>query len=120
MRMQPKPCAPIPIWVGGSSEKALERAVNLCEGWHGSRLLPDKAEPIIRRLRGKRPEPAFAISLRTGWDGSDPAELRGRLDGFREAGAGHILVEPADREIEDWLRSVDKIARAAEGLSGAS
>ncbi len=52
MRMQPKPCAPIPIWVGGSSEKALERAVNLCDGWHGSRLLPDKAAPIIRRLRG--------------------------------------------------------------------
>ncbi|MGA2125517.1 MAG: LLM class F420-dependent oxidoreductase [Xanthobacteraceae bacterium] len=117
MRMQPQPVAPIPIWVGGSSEKALARAVRLCEGWHGSRLMPDRAAPIIRRLRGERPEPGFAISLRSGWDGQDPAELRDRLAAYRAAGAGHILVEPADREIEDWLGSVEKIARAAEGLA---
>lgn len=120
MRMQPPPSAPIPIWVGGSSEKALARAVHLCDGWHGSRLLPDAAAPIIRRLRGERPEPGFAISLRTGWDGKDPAELRDRLAAYREVGAGHILAEPADREIEDWLRSVEKIGRAAEGLAGAT
>jgi probable F420-dependent oxidoreductase len=120
MRMQPPPPAPIPIWVGGSSEKALARAVHLCDGWHGSRLLPDKAAPIIRRLRGERPEPGFAISLRTGWDGKDQAELRDRLAAYREAGAGHILAEPADREIEDWLRSVEKIGRAAEGLASAN
>jgi probable F420-dependent oxidoreductase len=119
MRMQPKPPAPIPIWVGGSSEKALTRAVRLCDGWHGSRLLPDKAAPVIARLRAERPGPDFAISLRTAWDGKDAAELRDRLTGYREAGAGHILVEPADREIEDWLRSVEKIARAGEGIAGA-
>jgi probable F420-dependent oxidoreductase len=118
MRMQPQPGAPIPIWVGGSSEKALSRATRLCDGWHGSRLPPDKAAPIIARLRGERPEPGFAISLRTAWDGKDAVELRDRLAAYREAGAGHILVEPADREIEDWLRSVEKIARAAEGLAG--
>jgi probable F420-dependent oxidoreductase len=117
MRMQPKPSAPIPIWVGGSSEKALRRAVTLCDGWHGSRLMPDKAAPIIRRLRGERPEPGFAISLRSGWDGKDPAELSDRLAAYREVGAGHILVEPADREIDDWLRSVEKIGRAGEGLA---
>jgi alkanesulfonate monooxygenase SsuD/methylene tetrahydromethanopterin reductase-like flavin-dependent oxidoreductase (luciferase family) len=119
MRMQPKPPAPIPIWVGGSSEKALARAVRLCDGWHGSRLPPDKAAPVIARLRAERPEPAFAISLRTAWDGKDATELRDRLAGYREVGAGHILVEPADREIEDWLRSVEQIARAGEGVAAA-
>jgi len=117
MRMQPPPVAPIPIWAGGSSEKALARAVRLCDGWHGSRLMPDRAAPIIRWLRGERPEPGFAISLRTGWDGRDAAELRDRLAAYRAVGAGHILVEPADREIADWLRTVEKIARAAEGLA---
>jgi probable F420-dependent oxidoreductase len=117
MRMQPQPAAPIPIWVGGSSDKALARAVKLCDGWHGSRLPPDKAAPIIRGLREKRPEPGFAVSLRTAWDGKYAAELTGRLTAYREADAGHVLVEPADREIDDWLRSVEKIARAAEGLA---
>jgi probable F420-dependent oxidoreductase len=114
MRMQPLP-PPIPIWVGGSSDKALARAVKLCDGWHGSRLPPDKAAPIIRGLREKRPEPGFAISLRTAWDGKDAGELRARLAAYGAAGAGHVLVEPADREIDDWLGSVEKIARAGEG-----
>jgi probable F420-dependent oxidoreductase len=117
MRMQPRPSAPIPIWVGGSSDKALARAVKLCDGWHGSRLPPDKAAPIIRRLRGERPEPTFAISLRTAWDGKDAAELTNRLAAYRDAGAGHVLVEPADREIDNWMGSVEKIARAAEGVA---
>ena len=37
MRMLPKPVKPIPIWIGGSSEAALARALRL-DGWHGSRL----------------------------------------------------------------------------------
>jgi len=115
MRMQPPPSAPIPLWVGGSSDKALERAVNLCDGWHGSRLPPDKAAPVIQRLRAQRPAP-FAISLRSGWDGKDTGELSARLAAYRDAGADHVLVEPSDREIDDWLKSVEKIAKAGEGI----
>ena len=114
MRMEPKP-PPIPIWVGGSSEAALGRAVKLCDGWHGSRLPPDKAAPVIKRLRAQRPAP-FAISLRSGWDGKDAGELSARLAAYRDAGADHVLVEPSDREIDDWLKSVEKIAKAGEGI----
>jgi len=115
MRMEPKP-QPIPIWVGGSSDAALARAVKLCDGWHGSRQPPDKAAPIIRRLREQRPEASFAISLRTAWDGKDAGELAARLAAYRDAGAGHVLVEPGDREIDAWLKSVEKIAKAGEGV----
>jgi len=116
MRMQPPPSHAIPIWVGGSSEPALSRAVRLCDGWHGTRLTPEKAAPIVERLRRERPEPGFVISLRTGWDGKDAGELRDRLAAFSAAGVGHVLAEPADRELGDWLSSVEKIVRAAEGV----
>jgi probable F420-dependent oxidoreductase len=116
MRMLPLPPAPIPIWVGGSSERALARAVKLCDGWHGSRFSPDKAAPVIRALRAQRPEAGFAISLRTAWDGKDAGELRERLSAYRDAGAGHIMVQPEEREVDDWLRSGEKIARAGEGV----
>src|SRR5438874_2867991 len=33
MRMLPQPIKPIPIWIGGSSEAALTRAVKLADGW---------------------------------------------------------------------------------------
>jgi len=46
MRMLPQPVKPIPIWIGGSSQAALARALRL-DGWHGSRLTPEEAAPIV-------------------------------------------------------------------------
>jgi alkanesulfonate monooxygenase SsuD/methylene tetrahydromethanopterin reductase-like flavin-dependent oxidoreductase (luciferase family) len=115
MRMLPQPVRPIPIWIGGSSEAALARALRL-DGWRGSRLSPEAAAPIVRRLRERRPEPGFTISLRNSWDGQDDAALRARLAGYGAAGVGHILVEPGERTLDDWLRAVERVARAAEGV----
>jgi hypothetical protein len=114
MRMLPHPVKPIPIWIGGSSEAALARAIRLADGWHGSRLSPDQAAPIVRRLRERRPEPEFTISLRYGWDGKDDGTLAARLAAYGTAGVEHVLVEPAERMLDDWLRAVERIARAAE------
>src|SRR5579883_3272717 len=50
MRMQPKPCAPIPIWIGGSSDAAIARALRL-DGWHGSRVSAEQAPALVQRLR---------------------------------------------------------------------
>jgi probable F420-dependent oxidoreductase len=113
MRMLPQPEKPIPIWIGGSSEPALKRALRL-DGWHGSRVSPEEATPIARRLRAQRPEPGFAISVRSGWDGKDEGALAARLAGYGEAGVGHVLVEPAERSLDDWLAAVERVARAVE------
>ena len=115
MRMLPQPEKPIPIWIGGSSEAALKRALRL-DGWHGSRVSPEEAAPIARRLRARRPEPEFAISVRSGWDGKDAGALAARLAGYGEAGVGHGLVEPAERALNDWLAAVERVARVVERL----
>ncbi len=116
MRMLPPPVKPIPIWIGGSSDPALARAVRIGDGWHGSRLSPEAAAPVVRRLRARRPEPEFVISLRYGWDGKDDSALGARLAAYGDAGVGHVLVEPAERALEDWLRVVERTARAAESV----
>ena len=115
MRILPKPVKPIPIWIGGTSEPALHRALRL-DGWHGSRASPEQAAPIVQRLREARPEAEFAISLRYGWDGRDVGALRARLQGYQAVGVGHVLVEPNARELGDWLSAVEAIAKAGEGM----
>jgi probable F420-dependent oxidoreductase len=116
MRMLPHPAAPIPIWIGGSSEPAIRRALALGDGWHGSRLSPAQAGPIVRRLRAARRDPGFVVSLRSGWDGRDDGALMARLAGYAEAGVEHVLVEPQERELEAWLGVVERIARIGESV----
>ncbi len=70
----------------------------------------------MARLRAERPGPDFAISLRYGWDGRDAGALRARLEAYDGAGVGHVLIEPFDRGIADWLATVDRAARAGEGM----
>ncbi len=36
---------------------------------------------------------------------------------YGAAGVEHVLVEPAERALEDWLRAVERVARAAEGVN---
>ncbi len=115
MRILPKPVKPIPIWIGGTSEPALRRALRL-DGWHGSRATPEQAAPIVKRLRETRPDAEFAVSLRYGWNGRDDGELRARLQGYAAVGVEHVLVEPAERELDDWLAAVERVARAGEGM----
>jgi len=102
MRMLPQPVKPIPIL--------------RLDGWHGSRLSPEAAATVVGRLREKRPDPEFTISLRSSWDGKDDAALGERLAAYHEARVDHILVEPAERALDEWLRAVEWVARAAEGI----
>jgi probable F420-dependent oxidoreductase len=115
MRMQPRPVAPIPIWIGGSSEPALKRAKRL-DGWHGSRVPPDAALALVGRLRAARPDAAFTISLRMRWDGAQPDRMRADLAAYAEAGVQHVLLEPMERELDAWLHVVEDAASLTTGL----
>lgn len=114
MRMLPRPVVPIPIWIGGTAERQIARALRL-QGWHGSRQSPAEISPIVERLRRERPDPEFAISMRIRWDGADAAELRSRLAEYEAIGVGHVLVEPNDREVDDMERILEGVGRIAGG-----
>ena len=77
---------------------------------------PSRPRRSSPRLRAQRPDRGFAISLRYGWNGRDDKELRARLEGYEAVGVEHVLVEPAKRELSDWLAAVERIARAGEGM----
>jgi len=112
IRVLPKPAHDIPIWIGGSHERAYRRGVELGDGYQIIGVTPDEARPVIARLRRDRPEETYTISLRTGWDpqGMEPARIRDELSAFGDAGVQHVVSAPWRNDLDDWLRSLDLLA----------
>src|SRR5258706_792962 len=81
MRAKPQPAGHLPIWIGGHSDVAVQRAIRVGDGWHGAFLDPARTAAIASRLRAARPEAGFTISMRTRWDplGGDPDKIRSEL-----------------------------------------
>jgi probable F420-dependent oxidoreductase len=110
MTMTPQPMSHIPLWIGGSSDAALKRTIRIADGWHGSRETPEEAAPIVQRLRAARPT-GFTISMRTQWNGKDFGELRDRVAAYEAAGVQHLLIAPANREVDDWDEVIEGAGR---------
>lgn len=113
MRCQPQPEVPIPIWIGGSSDAAIARALRH-QGWHGSRMPAEQAEPMVARLRAGRPDAAFTISLRMGCNAANVDALGEMLAAYEAAGIQHVLVAPEDRDLKTYQDTIARLARVAK------
>ena len=112
MRVLPKPAHDIAIWVGGGSEPAYRRAAARGDGFQAIGLDPAGAVAVVERIRRDRPELAFTISLRTGWDpqGMEPDVIRRELAEFGAAGIQHVVAAPWRNDLDSWLRSMELLA----------
>jgi probable F420-dependent oxidoreductase len=112
IRLQPKPAHDVPIWVGGTSDAALERALTRGDGYHGIQVEPDAAAALVERIRARRPAEEFTISLRVGWDGTGAAaaDLNAHRDAYEAAGVQHLLVAPGRGDLATWLAEMHTIA----------
>ena len=120
MKIKPLPDRHVPIWVGGSSERALRRAVEKGDGWQGAFLPFQDVGRLAKRLRRDRPEAAFTLSTRVAVDGvsGNLDDLRRQLDGFAGAGFDHVLSAPSQRGLDGWLASVEALWRVFQEYAG--
>jgi probable F420-dependent oxidoreductase len=114
MRVLPKPVGPVPIWIGGGSDAALLRAVTRGDGYAGNAGSPEAAAAIVARLRERRPEQEFTISMRVDWDArnNSPAEIAEQREAYEAAGVQHIVVAPTRGSVDAWLDGMETIAGA--------
>ncbi|WP_428484443.1 LLM class F420-dependent oxidoreductase [Rhodopila sp.] len=115
MRAQPQPVQPIPIWIGGGSDAAIQRALRL-DGWHGTRTPPEQAAALVKRLRAERPGPDFVISLRVTCNQHNVALMRDALAVYQDAGVQHVMAAPEDRDIDSYLATAEAFRRCGQGL----
>jgi probable F420-dependent oxidoreductase len=92
----PKPTKPIPIWLGGSGEKAFDRAARLGDGFIFFGGGVDRAADSWRRMRERagdlgRSGENFGGNY-VALSGADVGKLTGEIDAWREAGGTHLTV----------------------------
>jgi probable F420-dependent oxidoreductase len=116
IRVLPAPAHRIPIWIGGGSDGAVERALRH-DGYHAMGPSPEEMTGIVARVRERRPDDDFAVSMRVSWDvtSKDEGEMVDEAAAYREAGVDALHVAPDRGDLDVWLEGQAKVARALLG-----
>jgi alkanesulfonate monooxygenase SsuD/methylene tetrahydromethanopterin reductase-like flavin-dependent oxidoreductase (luciferase family) len=119
----PKPARSIPIWLGGSGERAFDRAARLGDGFifFGGGI--DHSVEAWARLRDRvrghgRPAEAFGgdyVVLPPGGTG----EIAAEVEAWRAAGGTHVSVVTMGRGLDSADGHIDFIASLAQALGRA-
>jgi probable F420-dependent oxidoreductase len=125
-RFEPVGCRPrpargtIPIWIGGHTERAFRRVVELGDGWHAA--FPTHADlgHALARLRdacakaGRDPA-TLTISARMGLPTKQPAaDTLASVRALRDIGVQHLILEPAVRDAETMTAVIERFADLTE------
>ena len=121
-RFEPVGCRPrpargtIPIWIGGHTERAFRRVVEVGDGWHAA--FPTHADlgHALSRLRdacakaGRDPA-TLTISARMGLPTKQPAaDTLASVRALRDIGVQHLILEPAVRDAETMTAVIERFA----------
>jgi len=116
----PRPSAPLPIVVGGSSQAALKRAATLGDGWHGINQSPEQVTAAIAAMEQYERRSPFGISLRTKMRiggaattaslTGDAESLAERVEQYASAGVDQLVVEPVASDLDDFIDQITQFA----------
>lgn len=115
--------AGLPIWMGGRSEKALQRAARLADAYHASSTRPSAfAEriPILRAAAEAAGRPMLRLSGRVRVElerePSDrfyamrgtPEDVAAEVRAFADLGVDHLAIQFPERDPEGIVRAMDR------------
>ncbi len=116
----PRPTRPLPIWLGGSSEAAFDRAARLADGFMFFGGGIDHAVDAWERLRDRVGALGRAVEDFGGDYVVRPqhgvGELIGEVDAWRQAGGTHLSVVTMGLGLGSIGAHIDYLASVAEAL----
>lgn len=108
---------PIPVWIGAASDRGLERAGRLADGWFPMTApgpgLEHAREQVQRAATTVGRDPAsVGMEGRVNWTG-DPDKVGAGIAAWRAAGASHLSVNTMNAglaSVDDHLAVLERIA----------
>jgi probable F420-dependent oxidoreductase len=121
--LSPRPVQrPIPIWLGGMSEAALERAARLADGWIPTLMTPDdRARAMVEQLRtlvakAGRPSDSVGLDVHLPLRSVPPEQWATHTQGWRELGATHLSIETMKAGLTTPQAHIDALGRVKAAL----
>jgi probable F420-dependent oxidoreductase len=113
---------PIPIWIGGSAERALRRTARLADGYFPQRPLEGGWPATMQQMRewveeAGRDWSSFGIEQRINVAAGTPDEWRQVMDEWRDLGATHISLATMGGGFDGPSAHVERLREAKEALS---
>jgi probable F420-dependent oxidoreductase len=120
----PKPTSSVPIWLGGSGEKAFDRAARLADGFIFFGGGVDHTIAAWTRLRQRVASLGRAVETFGGdyvaLSGGDVTELTREIEAWHAAGGTHVSVVTMGLGLDSIDAHIDYIATLADVLSLSS
>jgi probable F420-dependent oxidoreductase len=114
--IKPRPARPIPIWFGGSDDRALRRLARLGDGWFPLVGPDERCRTMIEAVRkyaeeaGRDPS-AIGIEGRIGYgEGSSESWLK-EIEAWKKLGATHVSLNTMKAGLESPSAHIDAIRR---------
>jgi probable F420-dependent oxidoreductase len=113
---------PIPIWIGGSAERALRRAARLADGYFPQRPLDGGWAATLEQVRkwvreaGRDPD-AFGIEARVDVSRDGPDDWHTAAEEWRALGATHLSVTTTGGGLQGPGEHVRRITAARDAAA---
>jgi probable F420-dependent oxidoreductase len=113
---------PIPIWIGGSAERALRRTARLADGYFPQRPLEGGWPATMQQMRewveeAGRDWESFGVEQRIRVSTGTPDDWRAAADEWRALGATHLSLTTMDGGLQGPEDHIERLRQAREVLS---